>query len=168
MKFQRIPTRVGEINGFDIEDSSRFPFQSWADMHRFKYPEAATPFLSCVGSAAEAFFIRPFTLRAGFTISPDDRSVATAGGLIVGLQLKCRRYYIDAAITDGLTKLAVEIDGIAWHHWTKEQVAKDYLRERRIVLEGYTVIRFTAQEVFKDADECWRQISAILSNRKKN
>jgi len=54
---------------------------------------------------------------------------------------------------------------MGFHHMKAEQVAADYVRERRLVLVGCTVIRFTAQEVFSNPHECWRQVDAILEAR---
>ena len=89
------------------------------------------------------------------------------GDVLLTLQVRCAGFRIDAVVSDATTQLAVEIDGMAFHHRTKEQVAADYLRQRRIVVKGYTVIRFTAQEVFGDAAECWRQVRAILAARRR-
>lgn len=157
------PVLAGEAVSGAITGRPTFPFRSWAANAHFKYlPQAEYFFASC-GSAAEAYFIRPFTLRAGFAATDNTR--ASAGGVSVELQARCGQYYIDALISDPFLSLAVEIDGIGFHQRAKEQVARDYLRERRIVLRGYPVIRFTAQEAFAGPDECWRQIDAILDRR---
>lgn len=139
-----------------------FPFATWAGTNRFQYPVEAKGFLSSAGSAAEAYFAQPFVMRRG--VNYVDRRAFTASHMLE-LQVKCGIYYVDAVVSSGDTSLAIEIDGLGFHHKNKEQVAKDYLRERRIVLAGYTVIRFTAAEVFSQAIECWRQIDAILERR---
>jgi very-short-patch-repair endonuclease len=161
----RFPELLGAILplGF-YSDDRLFPFQAWAEANRFEYPIEAQPFLTKCKSAAEAFFARPFTFRDG--IEYPRENVAIAGDHVLELQVPCAGYWIDAVISDYKTSLAIEIDGAAFHHRTKEQIAADYLRQRRIVLKKYTVVRFTAREVFADSEECWRQIEAILAARR--
>lgn len=55
-------------------------------------------------------------------------------------------------------RIAVECDGHAFHEKTKEQAARDKARERAISLEGWTVLRFTGSEIYKDADACARTV----------
>lgn len=155
------PVLAGEILA---QAGYAFPFRAWASANRFTYPPTAAGFLGRTGSAAEAFFLRPFTLREGVTYPALGRAVV--GSLEVRVQVPCTTYRIDAVVLEGNFRLAIEIDGMAFHQSTQEQVAADYLRERRMVLKGYTVIRFTAQEVFRDADDCWRQVEAILAARR--
>lgn len=153
-------TMVGDVlaTGF----VGGFPFSTWATSNRFEYPVEAKGFLSNAGSAAEAFFARPFVMRTG--VQYVDRRAFTESRMLE-LQVRCGAYSIDAVVSSGAFSLAVEIDGLGFHHKNKEQVAKDYVRERRIVLRGYTLIRFTAGEVFGNAIESWRQIEAILERR---
>lgn len=166
------PMRVSDVlNGGGLEDvlgrrrqRPFFPFVSWAETNRFNYPEEAKLFLANTGSAAEAFFAREFTLRQGVRYTgtrayTDDR--------MLELQVRANGYYIDAVASDATTSLAIEIDGLGFHRRSKETVALDYLRERRLVLKGYTVIRFTAQETLGFSGECWRQIEAIFAARSK-
>lgn len=159
------PSLIGEVlAGMDGSHRPFFPFVEWAKANSFKYPPAAKELLRNCGSAAEAFFAQPFTLREG--VEYCDRRAFTKDWMLE-LQLPCARYYIDAAVSHGKMSLAIEIDGMGFHHKSKQQVAADYLRERRIVQQGYTVIRFTAQEVFSDPAECWRQVEAIFTARRK-
>ncbi len=163
----RFPTLIAETLPDVLGAQVRFPFQSWAAANRFTYPEPAADFLSQCGSAAEAFFARAFTLREEVVYLPFPRSTiaATSGGFILELQMPCAHYVIDALVSTASMKLAIEIDGMAFHWKTREQVAADYLRERRLVLKGNTVIRFTAKEVMTRAPECWRQVEAIFAAR---
>lgn len=140
--------RAGEVMASD------FPFVSWASANRFTYPAEAEPSLRVCGSAAEAYFVRAFFTRTWSGERP-----------ALSLQVPCLGFRIDVVVTDARGALAIEIDGMAFHHRSREQVAADYLRERRIVARGYTVIRFTAPEVFGNADECWRQVEVILAAR---
>jgi very-short-patch-repair endonuclease len=131
-----------------------FPFESWASANRFDYPADALSLLRLCGSAAEAYFVRAYTTRVWAGPRP-----------ALTLQVPCAGYRIDCVVRDDRGALAIEIDGMGFHHRSREQVADDYLRERRIVAKGYTVIRFTAQEAFRDAEECWRQVAVILAAR---
>lgn len=163
------PTRISDILNNDLEAvlgrrtrRPFFPFVSWAATNRFQYKEEAQLFLANTGSAAEAFFAREFTNRDG--VEYCDRRAFTADRMLE-LQVRAGGYYIDAVVSDKTTSLAVEVDGLGFHHRSMEAVAQDYIRERRLVLKGYTVIRFTANEVFAKPHECWQQIDAILQNR---
>lgn len=148
-----------------ISEDGRFPFESWARENGYPYRAAWVPFLTRCGSAAEVYFVRPFLEREGCQV----RGItATLGPVSVTLQYEIKGYYADVLVTDGAFQLAIEVDGLAFHHRSREQITADYLRQRRIVARGYTVIRFTAPEVFKDAAECWRQVDAILAARRKS
>lgn len=159
----RFPTLVGEHVLTAIGERPQFWLGPWASGNGFKYPRDAYDFMNKCGSAAEAYFVREFAERKD--VSFEGEGKARAGSLEIELQVRAANYYIDAVVTDGKTRLAIEIDGMGWHHKTKEQVAQDYLRERRIVLQGYTVIRFTAKEVLSSPAECWRQVYAIMERR---
>lgn len=144
-------------------DRPPFPFQSWAMANRFEYPAAFRGFFCRCASAAEAYFIRPFLTREGVVALGDGR--AQYRDTVLNVAVPCRRYVIDAVVEKGAFKLAIEIDGLDYHHRNAQQIAADYVRERRVVLLGYTVIRFTSREVFFTPDECWRQIDAIMEAR---
>lgn len=146
----------------DVLAPRAFPFRSWAASVGFAYPPDALRFFQGCGSAAEAHFLRPFCLREGVSYDAD---AITHGSTMLRLQVPCGPYRTDAVVTDGRTALAVEIDGLGFHHRSKEQVAADYQRQRRIVAAGYAVVRFTAQECFRDAERCWRELDTILSTR---
>jgi len=157
------PTRVGVIaTTLDRELQDRFPFTWWAQGAKFDYPEVARHLFCKCGSAAEAFFLRPFACRAGVTFSVDR---AALGPVTVIPQRKALDYSIDFAVIKGETRLAVEVDGMAFHQRNADQVESDYLRSRRLIAKGWTVVRFTAPEVFRDAGECWRQLDTILDSR---
>jgi very-short-patch-repair endonuclease len=165
MSMRNMPQRVGEIAFLGSEDAPQFYFTTWAANHAFEYPLAAKDFLSNCGSAAEAFFARPFTRRVGVQFLADSPKTALADCYQMELQVHCAGYWIDAVVSDGRSSLAIEIDGGMWHYMSREKWAADYARQRRIVLKGHTVVRFTAIEVFKDPEECWRQIEIILAAR---
>jgi very-short-patch-repair endonuclease len=157
------PTLAAEL----IAES--FPFASWAAATQFTFPAPASRFLARSGSAAEAFFLRAITTDHQILVFDEGNGAryqtATGTKAVVTPQLRCFQYHIDAAVVSKNTKLAVEIDGMGFHHRTAEQVAADYIRARRLTLAGYAVIRFTAREAFNEPAECWRQIDAILDAR---
>jgi very-short-patch-repair endonuclease len=64
-------------------------------------------------------------------------------------------------------KICVEIDGQETHK-TKEQRLKDYRRERFLQASGFHVVRFTASEIFVDADACVQELLAIARTLDKN
>jgi hypothetical protein len=57
--------------------------------------------------------------------------------------------------------LAIEIDGHEFHEKTKEQAARDKLRDRRLVRAGRRVVRFSGSEVFADPKGCWAEVFGI-------
>ncbi len=142
--------------------ADRFPFIWWAIGARFDYPEGARHLFCKTGSAAEAFFFRPLTQRIGATFAADHVGY---GEMKVYPQHLVNKYRLDFAVHDGPTRIAVEVDGLQFHHRSAEQIEGDYLRARRIIAAGYTVVRYTAAEAFRDAAECWAQLDAILATR---
>ncbi len=158
------PDLIGNVIADSMTEERRFPFHAWARSTGFTYPPAAKDFLAYSGSAVEAYFARAFATRPGVEFC--DHRAFTKDHMLE-LQVPCGAYRIDAKVCDGTTCLAIEIDGIGFHHKSKEKVAADYVRQRRIVLKGYVVIRFTAQEILTNPDECWRQVEAILAARRQ-
>ncbi|WP_421662298.1 DUF559 domain-containing protein [Lysinibacillus telephonicus] len=62
-------------------------------------------------------------------------------------------------------KFAVECDGHEFHEKTKEQVRSDRFRERCLMKEGYTVVRFAGSEIFDDAQKCALEVWEIIEKR---
>lgn len=58
-------------------------------------------------------------------------------------------------------KIVIEIDGHDYHK-TKEQRFNDYTRERYLMKNGYTVIRFMGTEVFLNAEKCVEEMFEIM------
>lgn len=50
--------------------------------------------------------------------------------------------------------VAVELDGHEFHERTKAQAARDKSRDRRLVAAGWSVLRFTGSEVWRDPFAC--------------
>jgi very-short-patch-repair endonuclease len=85
-----------------------------------------------------------------------------------------KTYYADLALciwlkNDSTVNLAIECDGHEFHEKTKKQAQYDRQRERAITAAGYTVIRFTGSEIFKDPYKCADEIRDLaFSQIKKN
>lgn len=70
------------------------------------------------------------------------------------------RYRLDFAIMNShfRWKLAIECDGHDFHERTKEQAQRDKARDRDLVADGWTVLRFTGSEIHKNPSDCAEQI----------
>lgn len=77
-------------------------------------------------------------------------------------QKKIGKYRADFCLTvwDGqkLNKLIVECDGHDFHERTKEQAARDKARDRHFTMGGYSILRFTGSEIFKNPGACGQQV----------
>ncbi len=83
-----------------------------------------------------------------------------------GLGEKCRRQYIIGEyIVDFLFRkslLIVEIDG--GYHMTEKQQELDTVRQKWLEDKGYTVLRFTNEQVLYDTDTTINKIKEKLHN----
>jgi very-short-patch-repair endonuclease len=76
-----------------------------------------------------------------------------------------RADFLFTCIAHGHTRrLAVECDGHDFHERTKQQAQRDRARDRFMVAEGITVIRFTGSEIYRDPEACAEQLEGVLSN----
>src|SRR5471032_3517218 len=87
------------------------------------------------------------------------KAASDLAGLIVrehwfGDVEKHHRYRVDFFLKDA--RLIIELDGHTFHS-SKEQLEKDASRQRYLTRAGYTVIRFTGREIFKDVQGCVRE-----------
>lgn len=157
------PTRVGEVlsatRNLVGEPRSVFPFEAWARENRFTYPESGRDFLSQCGSAAEAFFVRPLTQRPGVEYR---KGCAVYCDTWVQLQRRVASFFVDVAVARRDIKIAVEVDGFAYHGATWQATQSDYRRQRCLVLNGWRVIRFGAKDAMHDPEGCWAEIDTIL------
>jgi very-short-patch-repair endonuclease len=122
---------------------------------------AETPKLALESYLREHEFIEETTSRLEMTESPIERMFYASSVGIVALepQFIVGKYRIDFAIPD--KRIAIELDGHDYHK-TKEQRTNDAQRERYLQENGWTVIRFTGSEVYKDASGCVDQVLRIL------
>lgn len=84
-------------------------------------------------------------------------------GLKIEQQVELAGYRLDFAIA--VARIAVEVDGHAFHDRTPEQAQHDRARDRELTARGWRVLRFTAREVFADAVGCARQVAGILGGQ---
>lgn len=83
--------------------------------------------------------------------------------LIPCAQYKHGRYRLDFAFP--AYRVAVELDGHDSHS-TKEQRTHDARRDRALLADGWTTIRFTGSEVFHDVEKCVRETVELLNGRR--
>jgi len=69
-----------------------------------------------------------------------------------------RLYFIDFVLTD--YKIAIECDGWYWH----QDKEKDLKRQREIEDKGFTILRFTDNEIRKHLDSCSKEIDRVINN----
>lgn len=58
-------------------------------------------------------------------------------------------------------KLIIEVDG--GYHFEGEQPERDYERTKNLETEGYTILRFTNENVYKNLDHVLTKISEAIS-----
>lgn len=94
---------------------------------------------------------------------------APKSGTVWGFQVDLAKYTADFIFTlfceSQSRTIVVECDGHERHEKTKEQVARDKQRDRFLVKEGISVLRFSGSEVYNDPESCVGEISDALSAR---
>lgn len=69
-----------------------------------------------------------------------------------------RNYRVDFAIftrvEDAVISVAIEVDGHEFHQRTKQQVERDYRRDRDLHRMGWIVLRFSGTEIHRNAIAC--------------
>lgn len=79
-----------------------------------------------------------------------------------------KEYRVDFLIrvlySERIYEFVVECDGHEFHEKTKEQVKKDKKRERDLISEGYTVIRFSGSEIVENPRLCAREVINLITN----
>lgn len=80
--------------------------------------------------------------------------------LVVEPQLEFEDWRVDFVVhTAGYpARLIVECDGHEFHERTKKQAERDRSRDRAYQLRGYTVLRFTGSEIWRNPCACVEQI----------
>lgn len=88
---------------------------------------------------------------------------------IVGPQVEIGPYRVDfvVAYLPGHryeTRVVVECDGHDFHEKTKQQAARDKKRDRYLAAQGYTVMRFTGSELYRDPFACVEEVIDYTQN----
>lgn len=73
-----------------------------------------------------------------------------------------RLYFIDFVLPD--YKIAIECDGWYWH----QDKEKDLKRQKEIEDKGFTVLRFSGNEIRKHLDLCSKEIDRVINNHSGN
>jgi very-short-patch-repair endonuclease len=75
-------------------------------------------------------------------------------------------YRVDFMVTvknfDKVERVAIECDGHNFHEKTKEQAAHDKKRDRYLVADGITVLRFTGSEIYADPWACCKEVMKVV------
>lgn len=71
-----------------------------------------------------------------------------------------RKYRIDIAFP--AQKLAVEVDGWAFHGRRKGDFTRDRTRQNHLTLNGWRILRFTAGQIHKELELCAAQVKAAI------
>ncbi len=74
-------------------------------------------------------------------------------------------YFLDFGLPS--CKLAIELDGHEFHK-TKEQRTHDARKDRFLSKRGWTVLRFTGTEVFRDIKRCVEEVQALMKQMKES
>ncbi len=90
-----------------------------------------------------------------------------AFGITLGMQVPVGPYFVDFTLTHVATplRLAIELDGHAFHRRTAREAEYEARREREISEEGWTVLRFTGAEVMREPGRVARQAYERLRGR---
>lgn len=86
-----------------------------------------------------------------------------ADGLRPMAQFAIAPHRVDLAVTADGARVAIEVDGEAWHrHADGQRLRQDVLRDVQLATRGWTVLRFWAREVRDDLPACVRRVHEAL------
>lgn len=73
-------------------------------------------------------------------------------------------FYLEHKVkkTDKLIKIVIECDGHEWHEKSKKQAAHDKKRDRYMVLQGYTILRYTGSEITNNPETVIEDIVNLI------
>lgn len=105
----------------------------------------------------DAFSFQPIPGDAGIVIAED------VHGVVLGMQVPVSNFRLDLALKRHAStrRVAVEIDGFRFHDGTPEGAERDRARDRVLTGLGWTVVRFAAREVVRDALACAKEAHAL-------
>lgn len=72
-------------------------------------------------------------------------------------------YWLDFAFPE--IKLAIECDGERWHS-TKEQISKDFNRDKQLCKHGWNVLRFNEHQILRNLKGCIQNIQYMVKRLK--
>lgn len=72
-------------------------------------------------------------------------------------------FFISGKTADSSFKICIECDGHDFHERTKEQASRDRSRDREMLVNGITVMRFTGAEIHRNSIGCADQIYQYIS-----
>lgn len=75
---------------------------------------------------------------------------------------KISSYEVDFAITHKGLNIIVECDGEEWHTRTDEQVARDKKRDKKLLGQGWIVLRFSGSDLYRNPAKCVERVKLIL------
>lgn len=104
----------------------------------------------------------PSPIEKEFAKNLEDLANAIQAEHWFGDPVKHSRYRVDFLLKDA--RLVIELDGHEYHS-TKEQQEQDAVRQRYLSRAGYTVIRFTGREIYRDAQNCVSEVRTIYKER---
>jgi very-short-patch-repair endonuclease len=81
--------------------------------------------------------------------------------VVVEPQKQVGPYRVDFLIED---QLVVELDGYLYHRASRDQLIKDYKRDRYFAARGYTVMRFSGYEVWDDPWQCAAEVDTYVQD----
>ena len=73
-----------------------------------------------------------------------------------------KRYHVDYAIIGDATRIAVELDGFAYHG-SRHAFSDDRLRQNDLTVEGWTTLRFSFDAVRRETARCAEQLRTVLA-----
>ncbi len=71
-----------------------------------------------------------------------------------------RKFEIDIAFVD--ERVALEVDGWQFHGKFLTDFKRDREKDKLLTLEGWRILRFTAEEIRMDINACLEQVSRVL------
>ena len=82
-----------------------------------------------------------------------------------GVTIDSARMRLDFAVLGPAKLVAVECDGFDYHDRTPEQATRDKARDRLLRRAGWEVVRYTGQELHRDAAKCAAEIVSLASTK---
>jgi len=82
------------------------------------------------------------------------------GGTLIEVQKQVGPYRVDFLLN---ARVVVEIDGYQFHRRTRDELVHEYERDRYLIMQGLTILRFTGGEVWADPDRCAATVLEYLA-----